>query len=229
MKIKPLHPWKVTIPEAKTIQLELAEKVVLEKLKTPVRIIAGADVSYARTDSIGFAAVTVFAYPEMQIIEQATSSAEVSFPYVTGYLTFREIPVLLSVFEKISHEPDVVLFDGQGIAHPRGMGLATHAGLILDKPSIGCAKSRLIGAYENPAGSRGAWTEISYRGKTIGAAIRTRQNVKPVFVSPGFKITLPEAVEWVLKTSHGYRLPEPIRQSHLAANQLRERYEKEKS
>ena len=229
MKIKPLHPWKVTIAEAKTIQLELAEKVVLEKLKAPVRVIAGADVSYARKGAICFAAVTVFNYPEMQVIEQVTSSDAVSFPYVPGYLTFREAPALLQAFEKLSHEPDLVLFDGQGIAHPRRMGLATHSGMILDKPAIGCAKSLLVGKFENPLSSKGDWSDLIYGGLLIGAAVRTRDRVKPVFVSPGFKITLHEAIEWVVKTCIGYRIPEPIRKSHFAVNQLRVEYEKENS
>jgi len=227
MKIKQLHNWNVSIEEAKAIQIELKEKIRLQRLTTSVRFVAGADVSYSKKIEICFAAVTVFKFPEMEMVEQTNSTGSMNFPYVPGYLTFREAPILLSAFEKVEITPDLVLFDGQGIAHPRQMGLAAHLGLILDLPSIGCAKSLLIGDFEEPVNLEGGWSELIYHNKQIGAVVKTRENVKPVFVSPGFKITIDEAIEWVLRTCTGYRIPEPIRRSHIAVNQLRTNYEKQ--
>lgn len=227
MKTNHIHHWNVDIVEARAIQLELKEKIRLQKLSGPIRLVAGADVSYSKKVKMCFAAVTIFKYPEMEIFEQTDSLGPVSFPYVPGYLTFREAPILLNAFEKIEHVPDLILFDGQGIAHPRQMGLAAHLGLILNLPSIGCAKSILIGQFQEPLYEKGNWTDLIYQNKKIGAVVRTREGVKPVFVSPGFKITIEETVDWVLNTCIGYRIPEPIRQSHLAVNQLRVDYEKQ--
>ncbi len=226
MKIRQLHNWDVSISEAKAIQLEWQRKIQLRRLVSPVRLVAGADVSYSKKFKICFAAVTVFRFPEMEMIEQCDASGMTNFPYVPGYLTFREAPTLLKAFEKLENVPDIVLFDGQGIAHFRGMGLASHVGLILDLPAIGCAKSKLLGAFENPLEIQGSWSELIYQNRQIGAVVRTRDNVKPLFISPGFKITMDESIEWALKTCTHYRIPEPIRKSHLAVTQLRTNYEK---
>ncbi len=226
MKLRQLHNWNVSTAEAKAIQFELQDKIKLQQLISPVRLVAGADVSYSKKFGICFAAVTVFLFPEMEVLEQNEANEMVTFPYVPGYLTFREAPTLLKAFEKLEIVPDLALFDGQGIAHPRGMGLASHLGLILDLPSIGCAKSLLIGTFENPLDIRGGWSELIHQKKRIGAVVRTRDRVKPLFVSPGFKITMDEAIEWVLRTCTHYRIPEPIRKSHLAVNQLRTNYER---
>lgn len=161
----------------------------------------------------------------MTVVEQAIAVTEVSFPYVPGFLTFREAPALLMAFAQIQQAPDLILFDGQGVAHPRGLGIATHLGLLLDRPAIGCAKSVLVGRYEQPLPTAGSRSDLIYRGKTIGAVVRTRDQVKPLFISPGFKITLEEAIHWVLQTCCGFRLPEPIRRSHVAVNQMRVNYE----
>ena len=227
MKIKQLHNWNVNIVEARAIQHELQEKIRLQKLPAPVRLVAGADVSYSKKLDMCFAAVTLFKFPEMEIVEQTNSTGAVNFPYVPGYLTFREAPILLEVFKKLENVPDLILFDGQGIAHPRQMGLAVHLGIILNLPSIGCAKKVLVGDFEEPVNFQGSWTALIYKNKEIGAAVKTRESVKPVFVSPGFKITIDEAIEWVLRTTTGYRIPEPIRRSHIAVNQLRTNYEKQ--
>ena len=160
------------------------------------------------------------------MVEQTEASGPINFPYVPGYLTFREAPILLNAFEHLKKLPDLVLFDGQGIAHPRQMGLAAHLGLILDLPSIGCAKSVLVGNFEQPEDIHGSWTELIYQNRIIGAVVRTRDRVKPLFVSSGFKITIDEAIEWVLRACTKYRIPEPIRTSHIAVNQLRTNYEK---
>lgn len=226
MKIKQLHNWNVTIKEAKAIQLELKEQVRLQKLTAPIRLIAGADVSYSKKFEMCFAVVTVFEFPAMKIVEQTHSTGQVNFPYVPGYLTFREAPILLNAFEKLGNVPDLVLFDGQGIAHPRQMGLAAHLGLILDLASVGCAKNLLIGDFQTPLNILGSWTELRYQNKQIGAVVRTRESVKPVFVSPGFKTTIDDAIEWILRTCTNYRVPDPIRQSHITVNLLRANYEK---
>jgi deoxyribonuclease V len=225
MYIIELHPWNVTIDQAKDIQLALQPKIVLQPLTAPPHRVAGADVAYSRDGKHCFAAVTVFAFPAMTVVEQATAMTVVTFPYVPGFLTFREAPALLMAFEQIQQAPDLILFDGQGVAHPRGLGIATHLGLLLDRPAIGCAKSVLVGKYEQPLPTAGSRSDLIYRGKSIGAVVRTRDQVKPLFISPGFKITLEEAIHWVLQTCCGFRLPEPIRRSHVAVNQMRVNYE----
>ena len=225
MEIKRLHDWNVSIDKARVIQLNLKEKIKLSKLKKRVKLVAGADVSYSKKTETCFAAVSVFGFSEMKLIEQSQAKGVVTFPYITGYLTFREAPILLEAFEKIINVPDIILFDGQGIAHPRKMGLAAHMGLFFDLPSIGCAKSRLVGDFKDPATQAGSRTDLIYKNKRIGAVIRTREDVKPVFVSPGFKITIEEAIDWILKTCIGYRVPEPIRTSHLKVNRIRAEYE----
>lgn len=226
MKIKQLHNWNVSLKEARAIQLELQQKIQLNRLESPVRLIAGCDVAYSKKAELCFAVVMVFRFPEMELVEQTNASGPVNFPYVSGYLTFREAPILLAAFEQLRNVPDLILFDGQGIAHPRQMGLAAHAGIILDLPSIGCAKSVLVGDFEEPLDIAGSWTELIYRNKLIGAVVRTRDRVKPLFVSPGYKIMLDEAIEWVLRACTKYRIPEPIRRSHIAVNQSRTNYEK---
>ncbi len=225
MKLKQLHNWNVTIHEAKAIQLELEEKIQLQKLNSPVKLVAGADVSYSKKVEMCFAAVSIFKFPEMEIMEQSQTIGPINFPYVPGYLTFREAPILLNAFEKLERTPDLVLFDGQGIAHPRHLGLAAHLGLILDLPSVGCAKSLLVGDFEEPEDIQGSWSELIYQDRVIGAVVRTRDRVKPLFISPGFKITMDETIEWVLRACTKYRIPEPIRSSHIVVNQLRVKYE----
>ena len=225
MKIKQLHNWNVTIDEARRIQLELQEKIKLEPLTTPVDFVAGADVSYSKKTRYCYAAVTIFKFPEMEPVERTEAIGSAAFPYVPGYLTFREAPILLEAFAKTKIIPDLVLFDGQGIAHPRRMGLATHLGVILDLPSIGCAKSRLVGEYQDPPAPKGSRADLIFKGELIGSVVRTREKVKPLFVSPGFKISIEQAAEWVLTTCTNYRLPEPTRQSHLSVNQLRIKFE----
>ncbi len=225
MEIRQLHEWDVTPERARAIQNELRSKLVLQPLREPIRLVAGADVSYSRKVERCFAAVTVFEYPAMRIVERSEAAGQVSFPYLPGYLSFREAPILLKALENLTTAPDLIMFDGQGIAHPRQMGLATHLGIILDRPSIGCAKSWLFGSYEMPLETQGSWSELSDKGNLIGAVLRTRDHVNPLFISPGYKITLDEAIEWVLRTTTRYRIPEPIRQSHIAVNQLRAKYE----
>jgi deoxyribonuclease V len=221
MRVRTLHPWNLTYQEAVTVQRRIAEKVRETPLSRPVRTIAGADVSYARRGREVYGAVLVFTFPDLILTDKALASGTVKFPYISGLLSFREAPVLINAFRKVRTPPDVVIFDGQGIAHPRGVGIASHMGLMLDCPSIGCAKSRLVGIHGPLAEDKGSTAALTHHGRVVGAVVRTRVRVKPVFVSPGHGITLPEAIRLVLDCCKGYKLPEPTRQAHLAANQLR--------
>jgi len=220
---KPLHSWDVTCREAVAIQQVLRKKLILcdDELPAPVRWIAGADISYSRGDDRFFGVVVMLSYPSMEMTEISAFSARVSFPYVPGLLSFREGPILLKAFEKLKQRPDIVLFDGQGIAHPRGIGLASHMGLFLDLPTIGCAKTKLFGSYGEVGAERGSFADLYHGDSVIGAVVRTKSRVKPVFVSQGHRIGLKRSIEVVLACCKGYRLPEPVRQAHLAVNRLR--------
>jgi deoxyribonuclease V len=221
MECANLHPWDLQYSEAVKIQHELKDQLILKAPEMDLRLIAGADVSYSRGEDVFFSGVVVLEMPGMNIIEEATAEGRMDFPYIPGLLSFREAPVLIKAFEKVESVPDAIIFDGQGTAHPRGVGLASHMGLILGFPSIGCAKKNLVGSYE-PVGSEvGAHTPIVFKGDVVGAVLRTKRNVKPVFVSPGHKMDIPSAIEIVMKTCRGYKLPEPTRQAHLLVNRAR--------
>jgi deoxyribonuclease V len=223
MKIQYLHSFDVTYEGALAIQKSLRERLRLcDEHRLPLKIIAGADISYAKHSSLFFAAVVLYSYPEMEIIEETHAIQETSFPYIPGLLTFREGPALLAAFAELRQTPDVVIFDGQGIAHPRGMGLAAHMGLFLNIPTIGCAKTRLFGSCGEVGEGAGSTVPITDNEKIIGAVVRTKTKVKPLFVSPGQGISLERAVDVVLSCCHGYRLPEPVRNAHLAVNRLRQ-------
>lgn len=221
MKCLNLHPWDIQYSEAIKVQQELRNRLILKAPKAELRLVAGADVSYSKGSDIFFSSVVVLEMPNMKVVEEATAEGKMDFPYIPGLLSFREAPILIAAFEQVKNIPDVVIFDGQGIAHPRGVGLASHMGLILDLPSVGCAKKILVGDYD-PVGSEvGEHTPIIFKNDIIGAVLRTRKNVKPVFVSPGHKMDIPCAVEIVMKTCRGYKLPEPTRQAHLLVNRAR--------
>jgi deoxyribonuclease V len=178
-------------------------------------------VAYSKKDSTLFAAVVVLEYPSAKEVLSRTAEGEATFPYIPGLLSFREAPLLLRVFQELPVTPDIVIFDGQGLAHPRCFGLACHVGLFLDVPSVGCAKSRLIGEHDEPAAKRGSFAPLTYNGKTVGAVVRTRDNVKPVYISPGHKVDVESAVRVILKTCRGYRLPEPTRLAHLLSQKAK--------
>lgn len=163
------------------------------------------------------AAVVVFEWPDLRLIEVQTAGGDLDFPYIPGFLSFREIPLLIKAFEKLRISPDLILVDGQGIAHPRRLGLASHLGLVLNIPTIGCAKSHLIGDYTEPGERRGSCTYLTDGDRIIGAVLRVKDRVKPLFISIGHKISLGAAIKWTLGTGRGYRLPEPARLAHLAA------------
>ena len=224
MKIRHLHPWDVDYHGAVAIQNRLRKQIVFENRLKKLELVAGADVSFNRKSSVLFGVVTVLHLPDFEEVDRAEAVLETRFPYIPGLLTFREAPVLLEAFKKIRIEPDVILFDGQGVAHPRRLGLAAHMGLLLDTPSVGCAKSRFVGEYAPVGASVGAYSELLFEGETIGVVLRTRENVKPVFVSVGHKVDLPAAIEVVLRTLSRFRLPEPTRRAHLLVNALRRSY-----
>lgn len=223
MKTRDLHDWNVGYADAVLLQERIRKRILLRDRKTRrgVRLVAGADVSYARGSDLFYAAVVLLSFPEMEVLSSAWHRARVHFPYIPGLLSFREGPPLLAAFAKLATPPDVVFFDGQGIAHPRGVGLASHIGLWLDVPSIGCAKTRLVGTHA-PVGQRaGDASPLVVEGRVVGAALRTKDRVKPVFVSPGHRICLETAISLTLTCCRGYRIPEPVRQAHLLVNRLR--------
>ena len=210
-----VHRWDVSLAEAEAIQHQLAARVVQAPLTTPVRLVAGIDMS---ATGVARAAVVVIQVPELVTVEIARAEAPLDFPYVPGYLSFREAPAVLAAFAKLQHTPDLLMFDGQGIAHPRRIGIAAHLGVLLDRPSIGCAKSLFVGQPVGELGpDPGAWVPLQHRGEVIGALVRTKKNVKPMYISVGHKIDLAGAIEWVLACTAGYRLPEPTRRAHNAA------------
>ncbi len=212
-----MHSWQVSTSEARGIQQALAAQVSRSGKVTSPRFIAGVDISAPGADGIATGAVVVVEYPGLRLVEVATAQGHPGFPYVPGLLSFRELPLLLAAGEKLGVVPDLILADGQGIAHPRRLGIASHMGLLWDMPTIGCAKSVLCGEYETPGDTRGSYTALVDRGETIGAAVRTKTGVKPVYVSIGHRVDLEAAVYWVLEMCRGYRLPEPARLAHLAA------------
>jgi deoxyribonuclease V len=217
MDLLDLHPWDVSPKEAVAIQRDLAPQVVREGDPRNVRRVAGVDISVDRARGLGTGAVVVLSYPELELVEVAVEQAPLTFPYVPGLLSFREVPVLRAAFARIAGPIDLLLVDGQGLAHPRRFGLACHLGLLLDVPAIGCAKSRLLGEHAPVAEAAGSRADLVDKGEPIGSVLRTRTNVRPLFVSLGHRIGLTEAETWVSRCCRGYRLPEPTRLAHLAA------------
>ena len=214
-----LIDWPTTVREAKAVQETLARRVVQAPLAREIRTVAGVDAAFSGGNTI--AAVTLFDYRSLALVEQAHAIMETRFPYIPGYLSFREGPALLNAIAKLSAPPDLLIVDGQGIAHPRRIGIASFLGVILGIPAIGCAKSRLTGVYAEPPQVRGAWSPLMDSGETIGAVLRTKERVKPLFVSPGHLITLAEAVAVILRCAVRYRLPEPQRTADSLAAQVK--------
>ncbi len=211
MKISQPHAWPLTVEEAIAIQQHLSAEVITEDQLQPVQYVAGVDMGFESAGTISRAAVAVLSFPDLQLQEKAIARRPTSFPYIPGFLSFREIPAVLDALLKISTIPDLILCDGQGIAHPRRFGIACHLGLIVDIPTIGVAKSLLIGQHEEVPSSRGSWRPLRHRGDTIGAVLRTRTGTKPLYVSSGHRVSLPTAIEYVLRCTPKYRLPETTR------------------
>ena len=221
MTVVDAHPWAVSVQEAFRIQERLRQKLILEDPPSEPKTIAGIDVSFSKARDSLYAAIVVLDGATMEPVETATAALQPVFPYVPGLLTFREGPVVLEAFGRLEVEPDLLMFDGQGIAHPRGFGLASHVGVLLDRPSIGCAKSRLVGEFKEPKQKRGSMRTLSVGRKKVGVVLRSRDNTKPLFVSPGHRITVETAARRVLEAGRGYRLPEPTRLAHGAAEEAK--------
>ncbi len=218
MKYKDLHRWDVSPKEAVRIQADIADKIVLKPFGTKdIKHVAGIDVSVK--GEMSKAAIVVLSYPSFDPVETVSFTMKTVFPYVPGLLSFREGPVILECVKRLRTEPDVLVFDGQGLAHPRKAGLASHLGVVIGKPSIGSAKSHLYGSYVPPGREKGDLSEIKdVEGKAIGAALRTRDNTKPVFVSPGHLMDTVSAVKIIISCCPKYKIPEPIRAAHRAAS-----------
>lgn len=212
------HPWQVSPSYARLIQSELADEVVCEDRFDQIETVAGVDIGFEAAGEITRAALVILRLPELVTVERIVVREPTRFPYVPGLLSFREVPALLRAFDAVDVEPDLILCDGQGLAHPRRFGLACHLGVLLDKPTIGVAKQRLIGHYQEPSQTRGAWTPLRDRNETIGAVLRTRPGTRPLFVSSGHRIGLSSAIKWVLTCTPRYRLPETTRQAHQTAS-----------
>lgn len=226
MDLKTLHPWDLDFAAARRVQERLRDRVSLRPLSLKkIEFVAGADIAVSKKLDSVIAAVVVSAFPSLEIVETRVAAARFVFPYVPGFLSFREIPVLVKCLRKIRTPFDVMLCDGQGIAHPRGLGLASHLGLLMDVPSVGCAKSRLVGDYAAPGLKRGDYKPLAYGGKRVGSVLRTRDGVKPLFISPGHLVDIPSSRRIVLATLSRYRLPEPTRRAHAAAGEEKRRRE----
>ena len=223
MKIQRLHSWKLSPREAASLQRELASRVVRqgEPRDADTRFVAGCDVAFDKAHDRAFAAVVVLAYPSLEIVERVVAVSSIAFPYVPGLLSFRETPALLDAFERVDHVPDLVMVDGHGYAHPRRFGLACHLGLLLDVPTIGVAKSRLVGEAHAPAAMRGSRADLRDAEQIIGTVLRTRAGVRPLYVSVGHRISLGAAQAWVLLCARGYRLPEPTRLADRLAGEAK--------
>lgn len=215
------HPWAVSVREACAIQEDLRRRLILEDVPLAPETVAGVDVSFSHTRDLLYAAIVVLDAASLETIETQSAALKPVFPYIPGLLTFREGPVVLEAYARLVREPDLLMFDGQGIAHPRGLGLAAHVGVLLDKPSIGCAKSRLVGEFKEPKQKRGSMRTLSLHRKKVGVVLRTKDNTKPLFVSPGQRITVETAAQRVLDAGKGYRLPEPTRRAHHEAERAK--------
>lgn len=217
MNIKELHDWQVTRDQAKAIQSRLATLVSKKNENKSLQFIAGVDISPLNTRGIATGVVVVMDYPELRVIEVKIAKQKIDFPYIPGLLSFREAPLILAACQKLAILPDLVLVDGQGIAHPKRLGLASHVGILLDVPTIGCAKSRLCGVHQPVGETSGSFAELRDGPEVIGAVLRTKNGVKPLYISIGHKIDLDTAILRVLECCRGYRVPEPTRLAHLAA------------
>lgn len=227
-KYKKLHDWDVSPREAVELQKSLRERVVLTPPTRPIETIAGTDISFNKYSTTLYAGIVVLRLPSLAVVEEVGVVSETRFPYVPGLLSFRETPSVLEAWAKLKTEPDAVMFDGQGLAHPRRVGIACHVGLLIERPTLGCAKSVLVGKYEEPPAGRGSWSPLVDKGETVGAAVRTKDRVQPIFVSPGHLIDLKSAIDLALACDGGYRQPEPTRLAHHLVNALR-REEREPS
>ncbi len=216
-----LHDWTMSPREAVEFQKRMREQVRLAPPAGRIGTIAGADISFNKYSSTIYAGIVVLDAESLETVEEVGIVGETHFPYVPGLLSFREIPPLLRAWERLRITPDAVMMDGQGIAHPRRFGIASHFGLLVGRPCFGCAKSVLTGKFEEPGIERGSWSPMTDKGEEIGAAVRTKRKVRPVYISPGHLIDLKTAIALALACDGGYRIPEPTRRAHLLVNAVR--------
>lgn len=219
MNIQVLHEWPQTAQEAIAIQQQLRERVKRENDLPEIRYVAGVDAGYDNASGMTQAAVAVLSFPDLQLCDRAIVRRPTSFPYVPGLLSFREVPAVLDALAQLTIAPDLVLCDGQGLAHPRRFGIACHLGVLSDLPTIGVAKSRLIGTHAELGSEKGNWQPLIDRGETIGAVVRSRSDVNPLYVSIGHRISLGSAIDYVLRCTPKYRLPETTRWSDRLASE----------
>jgi deoxyribonuclease V len=212
------HPWDLTAEEAVALQEQLRRKVIIEDQLGTINLIAGVDVGYDKNLNLARAAVVVLHYPDLELEERAVIHYPANFPYVPGLLSFREVPAMLKAINALRIRPDLMLCDGHGLAHPRRFGLACHIGVLKDIPSIGVAKRRLIGEHDQVSDERGTWQPLRHDDEIIGAVLRTRSSVRPVYISIGHRISLKSAISYVLGSTTRYRLPEPTRMAHNLAS-----------
>ena len=218
MDIRRLHPWEVFLEEARDIQSRLASQVSqFDTISEQSRYVAGTDISPPDSNGVAWGVVVVMSLPDLRIVEVKRAQGRPGFPYIPGFLSFREAPLVLDALERLVTTPDFILADGQGLAYPRRLGLACHLGLFTDTPTIGCAKSILRGRHGPLDSERGAWATLEHQGDVVGAALRTREGVSPIYVSVGHRVDLSSALRWVLACCAGYRMPEPTRLAHQAA------------
>lgn len=221
MENSPLHSWNVGNAEARAIQQQLRARVISEDRLGPVHYVAGVDVGFEQSNTITRAAVTVLSFPGLELKDQALARRPTSFPYIPGLLSFREVPAVLDAFARLNIRPDLVLCDGQGIAHPRRFGIACHIGVWMDIPAIGVAKSRLIGTHDEVPDCKGGYADLYDHGERVGVVLRTRVNVRPLYISIGHRISLETAIDYVMRCTTRYRLPETTRYAHKLASNLK--------
>lgn len=212
--------WPKDITEARKIQDTLKEKIKIVPLEKDPRFISGVDAAFSKDGNKVIGVACLYGYPEMILMEDSFAITNASFPYIPGFLSFREGPAIIEAIKGLKTRPDIILFDGQGIAHPKEVGIATHIGILLDIPTIGCAKSRLVGEYKESGPEKRDWCPLIYNGKTVGAALRTKDNVRAIFVSPGHRIDLDGSIEIVLNSATRYRIPEPLRRADHISKRL---------
>jgi deoxyribonuclease V len=219
--MQPSDYENLTPAQAIAYQHELRWQINLTPLDKPIRTIGGADISFNKYSEVVYAGIVLFSYPELKVIGTATAISKIKFPYISGLLAFREVPALLDAWNKLEVKPDLMILDGQGIAHERRTGIATHFGLVTDTLSVGSAKSRLTGRYDEPGNHLFDQSPMYDKGEVIGIALRSKKNCNPIYISPGHRINMEQSVEVIKNCIRGYRIPEPTRQAHLLVNKIR--------
>lgn len=221
-KYQKINEWDLTPKEAVALQSQLRERVLLQPVDlNKVKLIAGADVSFNRFSPTSYAGVVVLSFPELEVVETVGVQTTTHFPYIPGLLSFREIPALVESWAQLKCEPDVLVCDAHGIAHPRRAGFASHAGLVVDRPTLGCAKTVLVGKHADPGPKRGSYAPLIHKDEVVGAALRTKTNVQPIYSSPGHLCDVESSMQILLACHAGYRIPEPTRRAHIFVNELR--------